>query len=150
MNAQIAMVETERRCSVCRKVLVGLPRGATFCSDLCGQLAAGTLEQTCPACGRCEAAGGYDSWCGRPMTAADWYLAGRGRREHEVRLPVTPPADPPPEYRHAYQPGDGTGWPPAWGASSFQKGVRPLERGKEPREGSVVAPSTSSLSSDAA
>lgn len=34
------------------------------------------LEQSCPDCGRWEAAGSYCSGCYRPMTAADWYPNG--------------------------------------------------------------------------
>lgn len=36
----------------------------------------GKLEQSCPDCGRWEAAGSYCSGCSRPMTATDWYRNG--------------------------------------------------------------------------
>ncbi len=45
----------------------------------------GRLEQSCPACGRWEAAGGYCTACGRPMTAADWYQNGDQARRAVAR-----------------------------------------------------------------
>lgn len=36
----------------------------------------GHLEQTCPECGRWEAAGAYCSGCWHPMTASDYYQNG--------------------------------------------------------------------------
>lgn len=47
-------------------------------------LRAGKLEQTCPTCGRWEAAGRYCTGCGRQTGPADWYpnadLGERTRR----------------------------------------------------------------------
>lgn len=113
-------------------------------------LQAGRLEQTCPTCGRCESAGAYCSWCTRPMGETDWYLPGRGRGQHEARLPAIAPADPPTEYRHAYQPRDGTGWPPAWGPNPYQKPPRASERVGARLQRPSSAPSASDASPTAA
>jgi hypothetical protein len=52
----------------------------------------GKLEQTCPACGRREAAGHYCSVCGRQTGAGDWYRNQDmdARREARERAPENP------------------------------------------------------------
>jgi hypothetical protein len=73
-------------------------------------LEAGKLEQTCPACGRWEAASFYCSLCARPMSPADWYRNGLVA-EREARRPLqnapraaqTPPTAKP-EPKHALPP----------------------------------------------
>ncbi len=79
-------------------------------------LSRGLLEQACPDCGRWEAAGATCSWCGRPMTGADWYRNGDLARRRGV-LPATAPADPPSEYRDVIH------WPQAWGPCPYAKGL---------------------------
>jgi len=81
-------------------------------------LAAGKLEQTCPRCGRWEAAHHYCSWCGRTMTEADWYRNGVVA-ERESRRPSVAPADPPDEYR-AF-----SAWPAKWGPCPYVKKAPP-------------------------
>jgi hypothetical protein len=81
-------------------------------------LRTGKLEQTCRACGRCEAAGHYCSWCARPMGPDDWYCNGEAA-ERARRLPVAAPANPPSEYRRSYRPEYGDGWPPTWGPNPY-------------------------------
>ena len=83
-------------------------------------LLAGRLEQTCPACGRWEAAGATCSWCSRRMTATDWYENKDGTNERARRMPTTAPADPPTEYRRTYRPEYGDGWPPTWGTNPYK------------------------------
>ncbi len=52
----------------------------------------GKLEQSCPDCGRWEAAGSYCSKCYRPMGAVDWYRNGdQTRRRSVARGDVGPP-----------------------------------------------------------
>ena len=72
-------------------------------------LGAGKLEQTCPVCGRWEAAHWYCSWCLRPMCSGDWYrncdLAERRRRR-----PTSAPINPPSEYLTS-----ASNWPSVWG-----------------------------------
>ena len=92
------------------------------------------LEQTCPACGRWEAAGSFCSWCGRPTGPADWYANNdvEARRAHR---PPERPADPASEYL-----GSERDWPPEWGAYPRQKPPRdPGTRGMagRPRRGGV-------------
>lgn len=69
----------------------------------------GKLEQTCPACGRWEAASHYCSWCARAMTPADWYRNG-DKVQRATRMPKVAPAVAPSEYRHSL-----LNWPKAWG-----------------------------------
>ena len=89
----------------------------------------GKLEQTCPSCGRWEAAHFYCSWCQRPSGPEDWYRNGNLAERHG-RMPATPPADPPLEYRN------GRDWPAKWGPSPYARKapptmVTPLKRGLE-------------------
>jgi hypothetical protein len=74
-----------------------------------GQLQAGKLEQTCPACGRCEAAHWACSWCFRQTGPDDWYHNGK-TEQRAARMPRTAPGNPPSEYRDA-----AAKWPKAWG-----------------------------------
>ncbi|HEX5467077.1 MAG TPA: hypothetical protein VFW92_10440 [Candidatus Limnocylindrales bacterium] len=90
-------------------------------------LLAGPLEQTCPDCGRWEAAGSYCSWCGRPMDEADHYRNAKGdgdERERSRHRPTTAPANPPPEYRDTKR-----AWPEAWGPwPGVERGPRQTRR----------------------
>jgi hypothetical protein len=51
------------------------------------------MEQTCPDCGRWEAAGAYCTFCYRPMTKADYYRNG-DKKERLARAPQKPPVIP--------------------------------------------------------
>lgn len=73
-------------------------------------LAHGRLEQTCPDCGRWEAAHHYCTWCLRPTTGDEWYR-NNDVEQRRARLPASAPENPPPEYR-----GSASGWPKTWGA----------------------------------
>ena len=84
------------------------------------RLRTGKFEQTCRACGRCEAAGGYCSWCGRRMGPDDWYPNSKGNTEHAARVPATAPTNPPTECRRTYRPEYGDGWPPRWGPNPYE------------------------------
>ncbi len=95
-------------------------------------LQAGKLEQCCPSCGRWEAAGWACSWCSRPMSEADWYRNG-DEAERAARMPASAPANPPSEYRRAFRPEYGDGWPPQWGPNPFEKPLSP--RGSRINEG---------------
>lgn len=81
---------------------------ATTASSLQG----GRLEQTCPECGRWEAAHAFCSWCERPMGVAQWYRNGLPE-EREARRPDSAPANPPEEYRRA------ASWPAKWGPCPY-------------------------------
>ena len=131
--------------------------------ELLRALQDGRLEQTCPRCGRWEAAGWYCSWCFAPMEPArDWYGAeGRGdtptersadsaRRKAEqraARLPQVAPDPAPPEYRES-----AASWPSAgrWPGTSR---VAPVEGalGDERAEvGSTPTPPKSASSQERA
>ena len=92
-------------------------------ADVAALLRAGKLEQTCRACGRCEAAHRYCSWCFRAMGSDDWYR-NRDRTERDSRMPPTAPANPPSEFRRTYRAKTGDGWPPAWGANPYERAPR--------------------------
>jgi hypothetical protein len=69
-------------------------------------LQAGRLEQTCPACGRWEAAGAYCTGCGRPTGPADWYANGdqaererRGAVRDTLQARAAKPRTPPKQGR---------------------------------------------------
>ncbi len=105
----------------------------------CGQLhdprlAAGRLSQTCPRCGRSEAAHWYCSWCVRPMTPANWYEDKRGSDEAARRMPKTAPADPPTELREH--------WPPSWGPKPRQKAASAPQEAADTPEPLNVAQNT--------
>jgi hypothetical protein len=85
----------------------------------------GKLEQTCPDCGRWEAASYYCSWCARVMTAADWYRNG-DKIQRAARMPKAAPANPPSEYRHSL-----LNWPKAWG--KYPGEIRTVAGQKAPR-----------------
>jgi hypothetical protein len=70
--------------------------------------ATGRLEQTCPRCGRCEAASDYCSYGLRTMSDAGWYPNGTAAERHR-RMPAVPPTDVPFEYRKRAH------WPGRWG-----------------------------------
>ena len=74
----------------------------------------GKLSQTCPACGRAEAAGGHCSWCGRPMGPADYYPNG-DQEADQARMPAVRPADPPSELRWVGS------WPAQWGPYPYPR-----------------------------
>ena len=64
--------------------------------DLSALLAAGKLEQTCPACGLVEAAGPYCSACLTRTGPDTWYRNGdlAARRQRAPASPTTPPKRP--------------------------------------------------------
>jgi hypothetical protein len=73
----------------------------------------GQMEQTCPDCGRWQAASYYCSWCFRVMRPVDYYRNPKSADAKSVRaarMPATVPANPPPEYRRSQR-----DWPKAWG-----------------------------------
>ena len=77
------------------------------------------LEQTCPACGRSEVADTTCTWCGQKMRPEDQYAPGKFPASYQAaRLPLTAPADPPPEFRKARD------WPAIWGPFPFLKNGR--------------------------
>jgi hypothetical protein len=107
--------------------------------EIAKALEAGKLEQTCPACGRWEAAHWYCSWCSRPTGPADWYRNG-DREERASRMPKAAPADPPSELL------DLRTWPARWGPIPRQKPARqartPVKRAiAEPADDTATPPS---------
>ena len=82
--------------------------GAT--PDVMRLLLGGKLEQTCPACGRWEAAHWYCSWCWSKTGPADWYR-NYDFAERNARRPAEPPDKPPSEYRETP-----ARWPKEWKA----------------------------------
>ena len=85
----------------------------------------GKLEQTCPDCGRWEAASWYCSWCARAMAPADWYRNG-DKVQRAARMPKVAPAVAPSEYRHSL-----LNWPKAWG--KYPGEIRTLTSQEAPR-----------------
>lgn len=75
---------------------------------------AGKFEQSCPTCGRWEAAGYACSFCGRPVDPAEWYRNDDIERRYRD-LPARPPKDVPPEYLAAEK------WPPQWGPYPYRQ-----------------------------
>lgn len=95
-------------------------------SEIAKALVAGKLEQTCPACGRWEAAHSYCSWCLRPMGSADWYRNSDLAERHR-RRPTAAPANPSSEYL-----GGAANWPAAWGP--FPRCQKPAREPQTPVE----------------
>lgn len=80
--------------------------------DVADAVQRGRLEQTCRWCGRWEAAHWHCSWCTSPTGPDDWYANGDAS-ERQSRLPTSPPASVPPEYR------DVRAWPATWGLCPY-------------------------------
>ena len=77
------------------------------------------VDQTCPGCGRSEAAGDTCSWCGRRIQPEDQYSPGNFPAHYqEARIPKEVPDDPPPEFRTPLD------WPTGWGPCPYTKGRR--------------------------